>query len=688
MLARIISRLGYANVGCCVLICVLSALFAAGPAAATGSTRYVSSSGDDTDNDCTDALNPCLTVQHAIDQASAGDTVAVAGVHDETVLVLRSITIVQWPGAASAVLDGTNTNTGDPMLWVDGADALVPPAVTLSGLSIENGASNDGILVTGAASLTVADATISQNAGNGLRVESDSTATVENSALTNNGGSGLVVQSNSTATVQNSAISYNSDAGILADAGNTVTVENSTIANNSGSGVYDAGTATILRSTIKGNISSAGAGIGVDSGGTLLVGESTLTGNSSVNPGAALLNLGTATVENSTIAHNSSAGGSAIATLNNASVTLAGDIVAEQTSGSDCRGIASIVDDGYNLDDDGSCISKTSPGKGSHNGRTADGSSTYGAVLDAYLANSLASNGGPTPTLGLLNHPGPGTKERNPALAVVPASFHLPAAIHAKSAACTVPDQRGVTPAAGIRCDVGAYLLQATRTALATSRRIVHTGVAVTYTATITPAPDGGTVAISDGAGHPATMHCHARPLTGGKASCTVSYHTAGAFSVTAKYSGDGKSNDYAGSASRPPLRQIVSTPVPRLSALQVQPHRFRAATGATVTYRDTLAAHTTLRVYRKLRGVKQGSECVTAPKGKHPRKGKPCTRLVPVGAFMHDDKAGSNHLHFTGRLGGHALRPGSYELRATAKLDGRHSHTISGSFVISAPRP
>ena len=543
-----------------MLVCSLSAVFAAVPAAATGSTRYVSSTGDDADNDCTDASNPCLTVQYAVDQTNAGDTVAVAGVHDESVLVRLPITIAQWPGMASAVLDGTSTNTGDPLLWVDGADASVPPVVTLSDLSIENDASNDGILVTGAASLHVMDSTISQNAGSGLRVESGSTATVESSTISQNAGSGLRVESGSTATVESSAISHNSEAGLLVgDAGSTVTAERSVIASNSNGGVYDLGSATIVRSTITGNISPAGAGIYVSSGGKLLVGDSTLSGNSSVNPGAALMNLGSSTIEKSTIAHNSSTGGSAIATANHARLTLAADILAEQTSGSDCRGIASIVDAGYNLDDDGSCILRKSPGTGSHNGRTVDGASKFGVVLDDYLANSPAENGGPTRTIALLNHPSPATKERNPALAVVPASFHLPRALDTRSVACRVPDQRGVTPAARIDCDIGAYHLQATRTTIAASRQVVHVGMSVTYRATVTPAPDGGTVAFSDGAGKPATVHCRARALTGGKASCTVVYHTAGVFSVTARYSGDGRSNNYGESTSRPPLRQMVS---------------------------------------------------------------------------------------------------------------------------------
>ncbi len=647
-------------------------MFAVGPAAASASTRYVSNSGSNTDNDCTAPANPCLTVQDAINQANAGDTIAVAGTHQETVLSRISLTMAQWPGTAPAVLDGSSAAANTSVVWVDGTDATTPPVVTLSDLTIENDPSGNGVLITGGGSLTVEHVTISNNSLSGIRVASASAADVMDSTISNNSSTGLWV-----------------------DPGNTATVERSTISQNSASGVYDAGTATIVRSTITGNTAFAGAGIRVISGGNLVVADSTLSNNAAQNIGGALGNDGTTTVEQSTISHNSSTGGSAIATLNN-NVTLAGDILAKQTTGSDCRAASGLADAGYNLDDDGTCISSTSPGAGSHSGTTADGSSTYGAVLDAYLANALANNGGPTQTVAILNAPSPATPQPNPALAVVPATFTLPAPVGATSAACSLADQRGIAPAFGIDCDIGAYLLQATRTSLATSSATVRSGVSVTYTATVTPAPDGGTVTFADGTGNPATAQCGARPVTRGAATCTVSYPRSGVFSVTAAYAGDGGLNNDGGSAS-PAIRQFVTAPpTPHLSALSVEPHTFRAATGGNATgaaighgtvisYRDTVAAETTLRVYRMLRGVKRGRTCVAAPRGKHARTGKPCTRLVSVGSFVHRDDAGINRLHFTGRLHGHALRPGSYAIKATASLDGRQSNTVGGSFVIAA---
>jgi hypothetical protein len=106
------------------------------------------------------------------------------------------------------------------------------------------------------------------------------------------------------------------------------------------------------------------------------------------------------------------------------------------------------------------------------------------------------------------------------------------------------------------------------------------------------------------------------------------------------------------------------------------------------VRYRDTLTAHTTLRVYRELPGVKRGRACVAPPTGKPRGTGKRCTRLVLIGSFSHRDHAGRNRLRFTGRLDGHALSPGNYQLTARARLAGQQSRTIRTSFTILPPPP
>jgi Bacterial Ig-like domain (group 3)/Glycine rich protein len=78
-----------------------------------------------------------------------------------------------------------------------------------------------------------------------------------------------------------------------------------------------------------------------------------------------------------------------------------------------------------------------------------------------------------------------------------------------------------------------------TATTLASSANPSVVGQQVTYTATVSPVPDGGTVAFSDG-GAP-IAGCGAQPVdtTTGKATCQVTYTSTGTHSITAAYSGD-----------------------------------------------------------------------------------------------------------------------------------------------------
>ena len=49
-------------------------------------TRYVATTGNDVGNDCHTAANPCQTIQHAVDQADAGDEIRVAaGTYTDTI---------------------------------------------------------------------------------------------------------------------------------------------------------------------------------------------------------------------------------------------------------------------------------------------------------------------------------------------------------------------------------------------------------------------------------------------------------------------------------------------------------------------------------------------------------------------------------------------------------------------------
>lgn len=380
--------------------------------------------------------------------------------------------------------------------------------------------------------------------------------TIENGDTTGLGGA---IENKGALTVANSTFSGNSAAngGAIANfAGGSLTVEDSTFAGNSagsvgGGAVIAFAPTTIERSTLVENYAPVNGGaINVQPSASVTIVGSTLVGNESGSLGGALSNLGTLYVVGSTFVGNKGTGGSAIATGNN-EATFATDIIGPQEGGEACSPTGTaFVDAGYNLDVDGSCISTTTPGIGSHNGTTVSGSSTYGEVLDAYLADGLAENGGPTETIALLNTPNPLTSEPDPAFDVVPPSFELPTPVGAATTACALPDQRGFFPLAGANCGIGAFLRTVTRTEVAASQPEVLQGDTVIYTATVAPVPDGGTVAFDDGVGNPASTSCPAQEVVGGKATCTVSYANAGTYSAGASYSGDGDKNGFVGSAT------------------------------------------------------------------------------------------------------------------------------------------
>ena len=121
----------------------------------------------------------------------------------------------------------------------------------------------------------------------------------------------------------------------------------------------------------------------------------------------------------------------------------------------------------------------------------------------------------------------------------------------------------------------------------------------------------------------------------------------------------------------------------PGISGLALSPTRFRAAgsgpsataarrrrappVGTTVTWRDAAAATATFAIQRPTAGRKSAGRCVRPIRAN--RRRARCTRWTTIGTFTHADTAGPNRLHFTGRIHGHKLTPGSYRLTATARI-------------------
>jgi len=106
--------------------------------------------------------------------------------------------------------------------------------------------------------------------------------------------------------------------------------------------------------------------------------------------------------------------------------------------------------------------------------------------------------------------------------------------------------------------------------------------------------------------------------------------------------------------------------------------HRKGIAYGTTLRFTLSAAAKTTLTVWAKRKGHRHGKTCTTKRSS-----GKPCTRLVRIGSLTVNGHAGANTVRFTGRVGKHTLKPGSYEAKLVAKIGSRASHTLTHDFTI-----
>jgi hypothetical protein len=422
---------------------LLAILFSAAiclQATAAGTQRYVSTSGDDTDNDCTDSANPCGTIVYAIGQSDQGDAVQVAaGTYTEHgITVDKDLTINGHSASDTIVQAAATPGTATDRVFLIGSSTTV----TISDLTITNG--KHGFAGAGIdndhATLTVSNCTISANSSpfsagifnDGSAGGGTATLTINNSTISGNTASQSAgaVQNNgrsgsATLTINDSTISGNFAAsfggGIFnrGDAGGSamLTINNSTIsdnsvvsAGNSGGGLYNDGsggsaTVSINNSTVSGNSATmSGGGLyndGRSSGSAMLtVSNSTLSGNSVGSNGGGIVNIGDSgsailSVTNCTLSGNSASnhggsiwsgllGISGVATLQIGSTILDADISGGNIFNSLAGTVTSL---GYNLSSDDSTT---------YLNATGDQNST-----DPMLG-PLQDNGGPTFTHALL----------------------------------------------------------------------------------------------------------------------------------------------------------------------------------------------------------------------------------------------------------------------------------------------
>ncbi len=215
-------------------------------------TRFVTTGGNDTLNDCHDNTQPCKTVQHAVDVACSGDTVQVgAGSFAEQVHIPKDLTVI-GAGAGTVIQAPATLPAAGDIVQIDGSSVDVDmSALTVAGPGPSGcGSINAGIHVMNSASADLHGLTVKdirdqplsgcQN-GRAIRVGdpgAPATATVSTSSILNYQKNGLDVRD---------------PASTLDAHDNTITGPGATplIASN-GVVVVDA-QATIVHNTISGN---------------------------------------------------------------------------------------------------------------------------------------------------------------------------------------------------------------------------------------------------------------------------------------------------------------------------------------------------------------------------------------------------------------------------------------------------
>jgi hypothetical protein len=180
--------------------------------------------------------------------------------------------------------------------------------------------------------------------------------------------------------------------------------------------------------------------------------------------------------------------------------------------------------------------------------------------------------------------------------------------------------------------------------------------------------------------------------------SCSFALNVTGTSpGVKANTTGNITSNEGgtgAGASANLVVTPAPGSAAPMISSARLSRSAFRASdhgasltrhakghrTGTDVRYGDSEAALTTFAVLARTVGHKHGKRCLPGRARKRRRR---CMRLASVGSFIHEDRAGSVSVHFTGRIHGRKLTPGRYRLALTPHSAGQTGPTVSLRFRI-----
>jgi predicted outer membrane repeat protein len=434
-----------------------STVFATAPALAA-STVYVSSIGSDT-NSCATLAAACASLTQALsDLGSGGGTIQVEGTIPELTVgggadragveISGTVTIEAVPEQA-AVLDASGVPNS--LLTVGSSSTL-----TVSGVTIEDATpSADGGAINNAGTLSVTNAgfpddklPLTNDEYSGGAIASTGSVTIAGSSFTDDtapGGWGGALYSHGggNVTISGSTFSGGSSLGggaIEFEGSGSLSVVGSTFDDNSslnsGGAIESPGHVTVSDSTFSGN-SSNGGGSTIDSNTTLLISDSTFSDNPAQDEYAVVDPAnGTADVVGSTFIGNASQGAFYLAT-SSAQISVAGDVFDGSCYVDSTWGDA-MVDDGYNLATNPSCLG----------GSYASTDSLWDGTAIGSLENNKGSDGTSTPETAALT-------TGNSGIGLIPAGTVVSAGSVNWTCGSDQDELGDVTPA-GIACDAGS----------------------------------------------------------------------------------------------------------------------------------------------------------------------------------------------------------------------------------------
>ena len=246
-------------------------------AKATVGTRYVSTQGNDTDNNCRVATNPCRTVARGVSQASTGDEVHIAvGNYQETVEMAINTTLSVrggWDNLFTEQSEELDEQNGT-VISAAGQDRLFNVSGGATNLTMEFVTLRDGNRTSGGAIFL----------RNGAQATLSSIAFLDNQATR---GGAVYMEAGTTATITGSRFRRNqsvTDGGAIYSEGTLNSFNNlfeSNLAGDEGGAIYASSPAAVAfwHNTAHDNEAQTG-GVVYQAGGTLIARNNNFTSNS------------------------------------------------------------------------------------------------------------------------------------------------------------------------------------------------------------------------------------------------------------------------------------------------------------------------------------------------------------------------------------------------------------------------